>query len=52
MGTSFSAEGFLGLSVGMVNRGRRYRKEAYKMYKNHKVVVTMTSWPKRIGNCA
>ena len=22
------------------------------MYKNHKVVVTMTSWPKRIGNCA
>ena len=21
------------------------------MYKNHKVVVTMTSWPKRIGNC-
>ena len=22
------------------------------MYKGHKVVVTMTSWTKRIGNCA
>lgn len=22
------------------------------MYKNHKVVVTFTSWKKRIGNCA
>ena len=22
------------------------------MYQNHKVVVTMTSWKKRIGNCA
>lgn len=22
------------------------------MYKNHKVVVTMTSWKKRLGNCA
>lgn len=27
-------------------------KESVKMHKNHKIVVTMTSWKKRIGNCA
>lgn len=39
------------LSIIMVNRGNWNRANSYKMYKNHKVVVTMTSWTKRIGNC-
>ena len=29
-----------------------WKKGKTKMYKNHKVVVTFTSWKKRIGNCA